>query len=113
MLIPGFIGGRMVKWLSEITVTAKESDNHYHFFDNRVLPPHVDKDIAKAEGNIHSQPFLSLEIFLGWWYKPEYIINELNINSAVARPRHDEIILLRENKPYTISGYAYTGIQKR
>lgn len=94
MLIPGFIGGRMVKWLSEITVTAVETNNHYHYFDNRVLPPHVDKDIAKEEG---------------WWYKPDYIINELNINSAVARPWHDEVILLRENKPYTITGYAYTG----
>ena len=52
LLIPGFIGGRMVKWLCEITVTAGESNNHYHFFDNRVLPPHVDKDIAKAEGDL-------------------------------------------------------------
>lgn len=94
MLIPGFIGGRMVKWLSEITVTSEESSNYYHYFDNRVLPPHVDKDIAKAEG---------------WWYKPDYIINELNINSAVARPWHDEVVSLKENKPYQISGYAYTG----
>jgi len=45
----------------------------------------------------------------GWWYKPDYIINELNINSAVATPWHDEVVLLRENKPYTITGYAYTG----
>jgi DMSO/TMAO reductase YedYZ molybdopterin-dependent catalytic subunit len=35
MIIPGFIGGRMVKWLSEITVTEKESDNFYHYHDNR------------------------------------------------------------------------------
>jgi nitrate reductase (NAD(P)H) len=35
MIIPGFIGGRMVKWLSEITVTEKESDNFYHYYDNR------------------------------------------------------------------------------
>lgn len=38
IIIPGFIGGRMVKWLSEITVESAESQNHYHFFDNRVLP---------------------------------------------------------------------------
>jgi len=50
MLIPGFIGGRMVKWLSQITVTTQESNNFYHYHDNRVLPPHVDKDIAKEEG---------------------------------------------------------------
>eukprot|EP00210_Caulerpa_lentillifera_P005019 g4793.t1 len=94
MIIPGFIGGRMVKWLSEITVTKEESRNFYHYHDNRVLPPHVDEKLAKEEG---------------WWFKPEYIINELNINSAVARPWHDELVSLKENKPYTLRGYAYTG----
>lgn len=28
----------------------------------------------------------------GWWYKPPYIINELNINSAVVYPRHGEVV---------------------
>ncbi len=90
IIIPGFIGGRMVKWLSEITVTEvragrrggaaepraatpptparspllpaepsaspslrapqTESQNFYHFMDNRVLPSHVDEALAKAEG---------------------------------------------------------------
>jgi DMSO/TMAO reductase YedYZ molybdopterin-dependent catalytic subunit len=50
MIIPGFIGGRMVKWLQEITVTEGESDNFYHFHDNRVMPPHVDEELAKKEG---------------------------------------------------------------
>lgn len=50
MIIPGFIGGRMVKWLSEITVTKEESNNYYHYHDNRVLPPHVDDKLAKEEG---------------------------------------------------------------
>ena len=34
------------------------SQDYYHFFDNRVLPPHVDAELAMAEG---------------WWYKPEYV----------------------------------------
>ena len=38
VIIPGFIGGRMIKWLEEITVTRGESQSHYHFHDNRVLP---------------------------------------------------------------------------
>jgi DMSO/TMAO reductase YedYZ molybdopterin-dependent catalytic subunit len=50
MIIPGFIGGRMVKWLQEISVTEGESDNFYHFHDNRVMPPHVDEELAKKEG---------------------------------------------------------------
>jgi nitrate reductase (NAD(P)H) len=61
LIIPGYIGGRMIKWLSEITVTAEESDNFFHYNDNRVLPEHVTAEIANAEG---------------WWYKPDYIIND-------------------------------------
>lgn len=40
----------MVKWLEEITVTEGESDNFYHFHDNRVLPSHVTEALAKKEG---------------------------------------------------------------
>ena len=50
MIIPGHIGGRMVKWLNTILVTSEESDNFYHFHDNRVLPPNVDQERAKNEG---------------------------------------------------------------
>lgn len=28
----------------------------------------------------------------GWWYKPEYLFNELNINSAMASPAHGEVV---------------------
>ena len=44
----------------------------------------------------------------GWWFKPEYIINELNINAAITSPAHDEVVALRP-QPYTVRGYAYTG----
>ena len=44
----------MVKWLEEITVTESESDNFYHFHDNRVLPSHVTEQLAKSEGVIGS-----------------------------------------------------------
>lgn len=51
VIIPGCIGGRMVKWLKRIIVTTQESDNYYHYKDNRVLPSHVDAELANAEGN--------------------------------------------------------------
>ncbi|PIA47304.1 hypothetical protein AQUCO_01400164v1 [Aquilegia coerulea] len=101
MIIPGFIGGRMVKWLSRIIVTTQESQNHYHFKDNRVLPSHVDAELANTEA---------------WWYKPEYIINELNINSVITTPSHEEILLINSGttqRPYTIKGYAYSGGGKK
>ncbi|KAL2317757.1 hypothetical protein Fmac_031633 [Flemingia macrophylla] len=97
MIIPGFIGGRMVKWLKRIVVTQHESDNHYHYKDNRVLPSHVDAELASQQG---------------WWYKPEYIINELNINSVITTPCHEEILPINQwttQRPYVLKGYAYSG----
>lgn len=43
----------------------------YHYNDNRVLPPSVSFETADAED---------------WWRKPEYIINDLNLNSAITHP---------------------------
>ncbi|KAF8332412.1 Mo-co oxidoreductase dimerization domain-containing protein [Cantharellus anzutake] len=46
-----------------------------------------------------------------WWYNRNYLINDLNVNSAIAQPSHDEIVEL--SKPtrasYDIRGYAYSG----
>ncbi|KAJ6352806.1 hypothetical protein OIU76_001925 [Salix suchowensis] len=101
MIIPGFIGGRMVKWLKRIIVTSAESDNHYHNMDNKVLPSHVDAELANAEA---------------WWYKPEYIINELNINSVITTPSNEEILPINSwttQRPYTLRGYAYSGGGKK
>jgi len=93
-LLPGCIGGRMIKWLCNMHVSDKPSENHYHYFDNRVLPPHVDAELATAEG---------------WWYKPEYIINHMNINSAMFEPRHNSTFTPTKHKTLKVCGYAYTG----
>ncbi|CAN0907982.1 Nitrate reductase [NADH] [Linum grandiflorum] len=101
VIIPGFIGGRMVKWLRRIVVTSEESENYYHYRDNRVLPSHVDAECANSEG---------------WWYKPECIINELNVNSVITTPYHDEILPINSwttQTPYTLKGYAYSGGGKK
>jgi nitrate reductase (NAD(P)H) len=93
MIIPGGIGGRMVKWLAEISVGDAESDNFYHHHDNKVLPAGVDQERANEEG---------------WWTKSDFVINELNINSIISSPAHDEVIPLSTGT-YTVRGYAYTG----
>jgi len=59
VIIPGYIGGRMIKWVEEITITAQESQNYYHFHDNRVLPSHVDEALATAEGELPDDSCLS------------------------------------------------------
>lgn len=86
----------MIKWLREINVLEHESKNHYHYHDNRILPPHI-----TAEESLKG----------GWWYKPEYIFNELNINSAMSAPDHNETLSVAKNidKDYEVAGYAYTG----
>jgi len=96
LVIPGYIGGRMIKWLKHINVIPYETKNHYHYHDNRILPPHI-----TAEESLRD----------GWWYRPEYIFNELNINSAIAKPDHNEKINIKKNisKDYEMAGYAYTG----
>lgn len=94
VVIPGWIGGRMVKWLETIEVLDKPSESYYHFFDNRILPPHVDAELAKSEG---------------WWFKPEYLFNELNINSAIVYPANGEVMDLTGAGVYTMKGYAYSG----
>lgn len=96
LIIPGYIGGRMIKWLKQINVLTHETKNHYHYHDNRILPPHI-----TAEESLTGS----------WWYKPEYIFNELNINSAIAKPDHNETLVIASNidKAYSVSGYAYTG----
>lgn len=96
MIIPGYIGGRMIKWLKQINVIEHETKNHYHYHDNRILPPHI-----VAEESLKGE----------WWYKPEYIFNELNINSAISQPGHDETLPIARNidKEYEIGGYSYTG----
>jgi nitrate reductase (NAD(P)H) len=96
LIIPGYIGGRMIKWLKYINVIPHETRNHYHYHDNRILPPQI-----TAEESLSGQ----------WWYKPEYIFNELNINSAIAAPDHNETLSIAKNidKEYEVAGYAYTG----
>lgn len=100
IIVPGHIGGRMVKWLARIHVSEVESSNHHHIHDNRVLPSHVDAETATAEK---------------WWDRPDYAIQELNINSAVFAPAHEEKVALPTDEDedtettIQVSGYAYTG----
>ena len=62
------------------------------------MPPHVDAELAKSEN---------------WWYKPEYICNDLSINSAIAKPDHDEVLKVIPGKTYKCGGYCYTGGGRR
>ncbi|KAH7313228.1 nitrate reductase [Rhizoctonia solani] len=104
VVIPGQIGGRSVKWLNRIEVSDRESQHYLHFFDNKVLPTQLSPEQARDEKK--------------WWYDPKYIINDLNVNSAIAQPDHEEMIKVPqtgedEESFYPIRGYAYAGGGRR
>ncbi|KAN0061888.1 Cytosolic Fe-S cluster assembly factor nar1 [Thecaphora frezii] len=105
LVVPGQIGGRMVKWLNRIEVSDRESQHYLHFFDNKLLPTEVSADQARNEDK--------------WWYDPKYIINELNVNAAICSPDHNDVVRLdpaaTESQPQRlpIQGYAYTGGGRR
>ncbi|XP_044721403.1 oxidoreductase molybdopterin binding domain-containing protein [Hirsutella rhossiliensis] len=100
LVVPGQIGGRMVKWLQSIEVSDRESQHHLHFFDNKLLPTEVTAEQARTEDK--------------WWYDPKYIINELNVNAAICSPEHNQLLQLAlEPETLPIQGYAYTGGGRR
>lgn len=112
IVVPGQIGGRSVKWLKRIIVTEAPNDNWYHIYDNRVLPtmvsPEASTDVPET------------------WKDERYAIYELNTNSAIAKPAHDERVSLGgiDNEDtaaargpaavtYRFQGYAYAGGGRR
>ncbi|KAG9257336.1 uncharacterized protein F5Z01DRAFT_670944 [Emericellopsis atlantica] len=100
IVVPGQIGGRSVKWLKKIIVTAEPSDNWYHIYDNRVLPTMV---TPEASANLPDV-----------WKDEKYAIYDLNSNSAICYPAHGEKIpTTGENTSYNVRGYAYGGGGKR
>ncbi|KAI1389571.1 uncharacterized protein F4822DRAFT_205202 [Hypoxylon trugodes] len=98
LMIPGYIGGRCVKWLGKIWISDKENDSYYHIWDNRVLPGFI----TEKDGEFAETLF----------QHPDTACNEQNLNSVVVKPAHGEKISLTEARKghgYRIAGYAYDG----
>jgi nitrate reductase (NAD(P)H) len=98
LMIPGYVGGRCVKWLKRIWISEKENDSHYHIWDNRVLPAFV----TEKDGEFAEVLFRH----------PDTACNEQNLNSVIVKPAQGEQIPLssaRKGQTYRIEGYAYDG----
>lgn len=98
LMIPGYIGGRCIKWLKKIWISEKENDSHYHIWDNRVLPSFV----TEMDGEFAETMFAH----------PDTACNEQNLNSVIVKPKQGEQIDLtttEDDHTYTIEGYAYDG----
>ncbi|KAI9746937.1 MAG: hypothetical protein M1835_002315, partial [Candelina submexicana] len=98
VVIPGFVGGRCVKWLQKIWVSDKENESHYHIWDNRVLPSFI----TEKDGEFANTMFKH----------PSTACNEQNLNSVIVKPAQGEKVPLtdaRKGKIYRLEGYAYDG----
>lgn len=117
-IIPGYVGGRQVKWLKKLWISKKPNESHYHIWDNRVLPSFVE-DRNTVEGK-------------AFFHHPDTACMEQVLQSVTCRPSHDEYIPLTakemhaneqigdwlNRKPkqddlldhsYRLEGYAYNG----
>ncbi|KND02517.1 uncharacterized protein SPPG_02976 [Spizellomyces punctatus DAOM BR117] len=93
-VLPGCVGGRMVKWLKQIILSEKESQNWHHFHDNRVLPPTITNNAMAS----------------GIWKNPDYLLYELNVNSVILFPAHGQKLDVKDiTSNFTVTGYAYDG----
>jgi len=97
-MIPGYIGGRCVKWLRRIWISDKENDSYWQFHDNRNLPSFVtglDGDFAHVTT-----------------HHPDTAIFEQNLNSVICKPKHRKRIYIKDSRrgqTYHVEGYAYDG----
>lgn len=66
VVVPGYIGARSVKWLSNIALQAEPSSNYYQAHSYKVFPPHVQADTVDwTEG---------------------LMLGELSVNAVICRP---------------------------
>ncbi|KAG5297987.1 nitrate reductase [Histoplasma ohiense] len=100
VIIPGYVGGRCVKWLSRIWISDKPNSSYYHVFDNRVVPGFItemDSEFAKV-----------------MFSNPSTACNEQSLNSVIVKPAHGEKLNLvsedqKKRREYRVEGLAYAG----
>ncbi|KAJ3413230.1 hypothetical protein HDV05_008290 [Chytridiales sp. JEL 0842] len=102
LVVPGNVGGRMVKWVSKIVVERQETKGWYYVNDNRFLPSSITTELEAAEG--------------GWWERGrETVIRELNVNSVITTPGYTESVKIpvrdkdAGGAPFVFKGFAYSG----
>ncbi|CAE6498186.1 unnamed protein product [Rhizoctonia solani] len=120
VVIPGQIGGRSVKWLNRIEVSDQESQHHLHFFDNKVLPTQLSPEQGTAHVTKRSGGTTQSKSSYGINLRTSFLLrfSDLNVNSAIAKPDHEETIDVPQSDDatemfYPIRGYAYAGGGRR
>jgi sulfite oxidase len=85
VMVPGYIGARSVKWVSQITVADSPSDNYFQATSYRLLSPDADPASAKPGAGVSLGPFA--------------------VNADILRPTEGAAV----PGPVTVAGYAVAG----
>ncbi len=72
VIVPGFIGARSVKWLSQIQLQAEPSDNHFQQVGYKLFPPHITPE------NVN--------------YADGMQLTKLPVNSVIVRPQDRSLL---------------------
>ncbi|KAK3984522.1 nitrate reductase [NADH] [Cladorrhinum sp. PSN332] len=95
LIIPGYIGGRCVKWLKKTWLSGGGDKSYYHVWGNRVVPGWVrgkGGDVAEAV-----------------FRNPSSACYEMGVNSVVCKPAQGEVVDWGKRGMYKIEGFAYDG----
>lgn len=82
VMIPGYVGGRCVKWLKKVWVSEDENSSYYHIWDNRVLPSFI----TEKDGDFATTMF----------NHPDTACNEQDLNSVIVKPAQGEKLELSQ-----------------
>jgi hydroxyacylglutathione hydrolase len=85
VVVPGYIGARSVKWLSQITVSEQPSTNYYQARTYRLYPKRVRSESAAEQG---------------------FSLGETPVNAVICTPRDGEVV---PGPRVLARGYAITG----
>lgn len=85
-IVPGYIGARSVKWLSDITLQTEPSDNYYQARAYKLFPPQTDAQTADWTQGL--------------------MLGELSVNSVITAPAPGADI---EGGSVLVQGYATAG----
>jgi sulfite oxidase len=90
VIVPGYIGARSVKWLSEISLQAKPSDNYFQAHAYKLFPPQTNAaNVDWSQG---------------------LMLGEQSLNAVICRPQQNEEIPAGRVQ---VQGYAMAGGDRR
>lgn len=90
VVVAGYIGARSVKWLSEVSLQAEPSDNHYQAVEYKLFPPHVTAETAD--------------------YSRGEMLGEIPLNAVICTPQNEATL---KRGSTVVRGYALAGGDRR